>query len=279
MKKLEGFKFKAAICIACAGLLIQARCAYAQITLTHNNSVALVDPTSQLGMYYWAVQNSPTTMQNQLNQQWFWYRVGLAGGEASIDTISAPIISGLTANTVTTTYLDSLGRFNLSITYSLIGGAFSSGTADITEQIAINNTSGDVLNFHFYQYSDFDLGGNTGGDFDLLSRNLFTGRINQVDQLDGANIVEVVQTPNAHHGETDTVPNTLNKLNDLTPTILDDTKTNAFGNVAWAVQWDVNIANGSSYLISKDKHLDVVFTNVPEPASFALLTLGVAGRR
>src|SRR5437016_9296285 len=130
----------------------------AQVTLTDGNSVALLDPTSQAGMYYWAVQNTPNTYQNQLNQQWFWYRVGTSDPERSIDTISAPVISGLTANTVTTAYFDALSRFNLSVRYSLSGGAPASGSADISEQITINNTSGTVLNYHFFQYSDFDMG-------------------------------------------------------------------------------------------------------------------------
>ena len=68
----------------------------AQVTLTDGNSVALLEPTSQAGMYYWAVQNTPNTYQNQLNQQWFWYRVG-SDPERSIDTISAPSITALTA--------------------------------------------------------------------------------------------------------------------------------------------------------------------------------------
>src|SRR5437870_5925910 len=90
----------AAIVLALRALVFQSQ---GQITLSDGNSVALLDPNSQLGMYYWAVQNMPDTYQNQLNKQWFWYRVG-SDAEKSIDTISAPVISGLTANTVTTTY-------------------------------------------------------------------------------------------------------------------------------------------------------------------------------
>src|SRR5438093_617141 len=127
------------------------------ITLTDNNSIAQIDAGSQAGMFYWGVQDSPTTFQNQLHQQWFWYRVGSTGPEKSIDTISAPVITGLTANTVTTTYNGA--GFNVSAKYSLVGGAPSSGTADIAEQITINNTSGAVLPFHLFQYSDFNLAG------------------------------------------------------------------------------------------------------------------------
>src|SRR5207244_12460228 len=147
-------------------------------------------------------------------------------------------------NHVIVSYLNP-GLFTLSIDYNLVGGAPSSGTADITEQIRFDNISGAVLPLHFFQYSDFNMAGDGANDFVLLSRNGFTFRFNQADQVDGANIVEVVATPNANHGEADVVPNTINKLNDPFPTILDDSKTNAFGDVAWALEWDVNIGVGS----------------------------------
>src|SRR5438045_2766996 len=42
--------------------------------ITNDNSFALIDPSSSAGMYNWSVVNTPTSYQNQLNQQWFWYR-------------------------------------------------------------------------------------------------------------------------------------------------------------------------------------------------------------
>src|SRR2546425_3168566 len=106
--------------------------------------------------------------------------------------------------------------------YALLGGSPSSSTADINDQIRINNSSGAPLPYHFFQYSDFNMAGDGANDFVLLSRNGFTFRFNQSDQVDGANIVEVTTTPNANHAEADFVPNTLNKLNDPFPTTLDD---------------------------------------------------------
>jgi hypothetical protein len=209
-----------------------------------------------------------------LNQQWFWYRVGNTSGESSIDHLTLASVNVIDPATVTTTFNDPLGKFSISIKYSLTGGSATSGAADISEQISINNISGAALDFHFFQYSDFNLSGPNPGDFDLISRNPFTGRINQVDQMNAGSISEVVLSPNASHGETDVVPFTLNKLNDALPTILDDSKTSASGNVAWALQWDVNIADGGSFLISKDKTLQVVYT--PEPSTFALFSLGLA---
>jgi hypothetical protein len=278
MKAVNCHPIRPRFSLCFAALALLALCAFESsqaqvVTLVDNNSVAQINVGSQQGMFYWAVLNQPNQFQNQLHQQWFWYRVG-AGPESSIDTIGAPLISGLTSSTVTTTYYDSLNRFNIGVTYSLLGGGPTSGTADITEQIAINNTSGAGLDFHFFQYSDFDIGGTPAGDTVLLSQNPFTGRINQADQFAGSSLVEVVNTPNANHGEAAFVPATLVKLNDAAPTVLNDNLGPVGpGDVSWALQWDTTIGVGGSLLISKDKQLTVEF--VPEPSTFALVSVGL----
>src|SRR5947208_16029987 len=75
------------------------RCDAQIITLVNNNSVAQVNTASQAGMFNWLIDN-----RNVLNQQWFWYRVGSLGPEASIDTISAPSITTPNARTLYTRY-------------------------------------------------------------------------------------------------------------------------------------------------------------------------------
>jgi hypothetical protein len=265
------------VSMLCVGFQCAVLQAPAQvIQLTDGNSFAKIDVGSPAGMFNWSVLTQPNLYQDQLTQQWFWYRVGTAGPERSIDTIGAPALSGVTANTLTTTYYDSLNRFNIAVSYRLQGGAPTSGTADITEQIAINNTSGGILDFHFFQYSDFDLGGNAGGDTVVLSQNAFTSRINQADQFTGNSLVEVVNTPNANHGEVGFFPTTLNKLNDGNPDVLNDVLGPVGpGDVTWALEWDASIGVGGSLLISKDKLLTIEF--VPEPGIMALLGLGLGG--
>src|SRR6266480_2589709 len=103
------------------------------VTLTDNNSIAQIDVGSQSGMFNWRVQG-----QNQLVQQWFWYRVGGSGPEQSIDTISPPVLSTPNARTLTTTYANSI--LTVRVDYLLSGGAMvSSGNAvsDISESITI----------------------------------------------------------------------------------------------------------------------------------------------
>src|SRR3989442_15907678 len=88
------------ICSVAAALAFSSQISQAQIiTLSDNNSHAQIDPTSQAGMSNWFVDG-----QNQLQQQWFWYRIGNLGGESSINTISAPAVTLVGLNTAYITY-------------------------------------------------------------------------------------------------------------------------------------------------------------------------------
>jgi len=69
--------------------LMAALCAFAidaravvGIELTSGNSVVKIDPFNPSGMNSWVVDG-----QNQLYQQWFWYRTASQTREYSIDTI------------------------------------------------------------------------------------------------------------------------------------------------------------------------------------------------
>jgi hypothetical protein len=92
-----------------------------------------------------------------------------------------------------------------------------------------------------------------------------------------AALVETVTTPPANHGEASIFPDTINSLNDLLPTTLNDVATAGPGDATWALQWDFNLAAvgiGSSVQISKDKRLELQV--IPEPSVLGLLSLGLA---
>src|SRR5579872_781038 len=123
-------------------------------TLSDGNSsvtLSLTDPGS--GMDNWTVDG-----QNQLSQQWFYYRIGSAGTASSVGSLTLSSVSQPSLSTLNTTYL-SPGQFSLQVVYSLVGGAAGSGTADLTEQIKIQNLTGVSLAFNFFQYANFQLGG------------------------------------------------------------------------------------------------------------------------
>src|SRR5439155_15272715 len=134
-----------------------------------------------------------------------------------------------------------------------------------------HNATDGVLPFHFFQYSDFDLGGTTGGDTVQLGKDNF-GRFNEALQTKGALFTsETGVTPGADHGEAAFFNTTLVKLNDANPDTLNDNAGPVGpGDVTWALEWDPIIAGGGDYLISKQK-----FLQIPEPFSLVLISLGV----
>jgi len=202
-----------------------------------------------------------------LSKQWFWYRVG-SNPEQPINAIGAPVITPISAYSARLVYT-APGLFDIQVTYTLQGGQGGSGIADLSEQIRINNLSGNPLDFHFFQYSDFNLG---AADSVTLSQNLL-GKFYRAAQSSGPVFLqETVVSPGASHGEAGVAGFTLGRLNDGLPTTLND-NANALGDVTWAFQWDSQIAAGGSLVIGKDKRLVVA---VPEPTTVALAGLGLA---
>jgi hypothetical protein len=133
------------------------------------------------------------------------------------------------------------------------------------------------LIFHFYQYSDFNLGGSPNNDSVTLGTDP-SGDFNSANQTDGVNsLIESVTTanPSANHGETAIVPLTLIKLNNgANPVQLNDNASAGPGNVTWALEWDMTLDPGGSFLLSKDKQLHVL---VPEPSALVLIPAAAAG--
>jgi len=243
----------------------------AAITLTDFNSSAVVDPASQAGMSTWNVDGI-----DHLFQQWFWYRIGNAT-PSSIDTLNT-VAHPVQVTQFGTSILDltyTANTFTLDVKYWLTGGAAGSGKSDIAEIIRITNTSSAALDFHFYQYSDFDLNGSFLGDVAAL---LNANTIRQTKA--GATLQETVVNPAGSKWEIDFFANTLNRLNTVAGLDLSNaTSPLGPGDVTYAFQWDQQILPGGTFLVSKDK---AISSAVPLPPSVLLLgsaLLGLVGLR
>jgi hypothetical protein len=240
-------------------MLFGGRPATAQIQLIDQNSSVTIVTNSSAGQNHWVVDGSDV-----LHQQWFWYRVGNTGGQNSIDTLPA-LFALSDTDPFTDNHLDTLSAlytgagFTIQLRLSLQGGAIGSQTSDMAEQIKITNTSSQPLDFHFFQYVDFNLSASAD--------TAFMSNANTVDQFgNGQSVSETVATPASSHHEIAVTPTILNLLGGASPLTLNDANSAGPDDVSWAFEWDATLAPGGTLLISKDKHLIV-----PEPSAFALI--------
>ncbi len=226
---------------------------------------------SPAGVNAWTVDG-----QNQLNTEWFWYRVGTSGTAASIDAISTPTVSQPAAGALTTTYQNT--QFSLQVVYSLVGGAKGSGTADLGEQVKIQNLTSAPLAFNFFQFSDFALGGinnqsvqlgkNLQGKFNQALVN--SGNVSITENIDGA------FSPGANNGEAALGNSTINNLHNTAGYNLNNNMQSGPGDATWALQWTDNIPAGGTLTISKDLNIaGVVITPVPEPSAWSVMSIGL----
>ena len=242
--------------------------------LTSGNSQATINfgsGSGAFGMNSWTING-----QNQLAQQWFWFGLGNAA-QNPLNTMPSVVVNQPTASFVTATYQDLAAQFRIRIDYTLAGGQTGGNdwTSDITENITIFNDGANPLSIRFYQYSDFNLGNNPGGDSVSISQSgiFFT----KATQTQGASRVsETIDIPLANGAEaglTTDIPNTLAKLNSGSAYNLNNNLTAGVGDATWALQWNFNIAAGQSLDVVKDKRLSV--EPIPEPSLIGLASLGL----
>ncbi|MGA3284987.1 MAG: PEP-CTERM sorting domain-containing protein [Verrucomicrobiota bacterium] len=248
-----------------AGLVVQSE---AQIyTLSARDTSVQINLAG--GISDWTIDGV-----NQLNRQWFYYSVG-SGLVYSIDTIalwSVPSTTPGNSPTLTETYANS--TISVQTKYTLQSSPSGSGMAKLLDTITVKNTSSSTSVYHFFQFSDFDLGG-VSGNQNVQFNSDGAGTAYQVVQtgLTGATLVGTVTAlsggssvpPEEQAGYYGTQFGLVN--GNPAPT-LNNTLTAGPGNVVYAYEWDMTLSPNGVISISEIQY-------VPEPSSVALISSGM----
>lgn len=257
--------------ISLAALALAAGTASAQFTIFDGNSSA--DFNSNQGQVNWLVDGT-----DQVFTQEFWFRRnGVDSRELRVDSTNLNLGGTFVTDTnpFTDNRNDAFGTLfqdgnglEFEVLFTLRGGTNGSGQADLAEQITIRNRGSSAVSLSFFQFVDFDLGGDFSDDMgQILSGNV-------VQQWDNDfTVSETVVTPAPTLFQ---MSNQLDIASLLGDNDIDDLNGSMMfaGDVGWAFQWNITLGANQSFLISKDKSI------TPAPGALALLgMMGLAGTR
>ncbi len=248
---------------SCAGFASAALAGNPVFEIADGNSSATFD--SAQGQVNWLVDGV-----NQLFRQEFYFRRSTDTREYRMDATNLNNLGNFTQDTnpFTDDRDDAFGSLfsdgaglEYETLFTIRGNAAGSGAAALAEQITIRNMSNAAISLSFFQFVDFDLGGDFSDDFgQIVNGNT------AIQSDDDFSMSEVVVTPAPIAFQMGNGVTMRSMLNDNAIDNLDGTDSWQ-GNVAWAFQWDITIGAGQSFIISKDKSI------VPAPGALALMAI------
>ena len=248
------------LCLALCGLLPISAGALSIYTLSNGNSSMNINVASSKGAYDWIVDG-----RDQLNQDWFSFRIGKNGPETSINSIGSPKVHQPTGSTLDAIY--SNRQLSVQVLTSLMGDAPGTETAGFSDQITIQNLTAHTLDFHFFQYASF---ANFGvAQFAQNPRGLVNdARLTGVGGS-SAEQIDTVLTPGANHAVIGSASRFQTAGQFPAPS---GNCVCVSTNGTWILEWDYSIAARGTLIISDETNL----ARVPEPSAWALLLFGMA---
>ncbi|GAB4264271.1 MAG: hypothetical protein Kow0092_15800 [Deferrisomatales bacterium] len=218
--------------------------------LRGDGTLAIVDDASSDGVVSWQLDLGGGALVEHIFQEWFWYRVGPDGRERSIDRLPLESVATPDPGTLILSY--GTDAFGLDLTFELRGAGAGSAVAQLAETVTIRSRTGEPLDLHLFELSDFDISETSGDDTVVLAE----GVARQTDGS-GTALVETVLSPepDAHGLGFFGQPSDLfDQLEDLAPTQLDGTSQGT-GDIHYAFQWDLLVPASGAVTVRKVKHL------------------------
>jgi hypothetical protein len=222
-----------------------------------NNSSISVDTGSQDGLFSWNVDGV-----SHMSREWFWLRTGNGTQEFSLDTLTLNS-SNATGNQISLTY--SGQGFDVTLDYTLLGGANGSGASRIEEEISFLNTGTSALSLSLFSFTDLDLDGTP------LDQQAFGGT-GGIIQVDGIVTASVIPSLAATAFQIAVFDDLVDSLNDAGITNLDNSGSpSGPADLQFAFQHDFVIPVDSLTSFTQIKELSAV----PEPGNMGLFVTGL----
>ena len=245
----------------------------ANVLLQNGNSTVTINPTSTAGVEDWTVNG-----QNQLNQEWFWFRPGGQKGQSSLNSLGTPKVTPMDTtgdgkdDTVEMVY-GSSSSLQITVIYSLVGGQSATKTSDLSDTIEIDNNSSKSMQFSFFQYANFNLGDLTTGQTVTI-----TGPSDTATVHGNGYQAQTVASPTPSEFEANTYPNLLNHISSgSTSYTLSGVASTSAGDGEWGYEWTMTLPMCGSYVITGDQLVTGQTLSVPEPVSGPVALLGLGG--
>lgn len=245
----------------------------ASFTLTDNNSEITVNDRN--GITVWYVDGSPDNVFISN----YYYRIGATGNEFPFfDGLGTPTVTQPTDNQLEFTYTGT--DIEAVVNYQLSGEDLGSNRSFINKSVTLTNLSPQNLDFHLFDYSDFDI------------------KFNQLDQRDqaialdfGTILLNSATKPLSILTQVSPTPSHYEIADFLTlyfKFFIDQDGATTLTNTpllnvpfpippsdnAFAFQWNFNLNAGESRTFNSQFN----YASVPEPSSvFSLIGLGILG--
>lgn len=243
----------------------------APILLQDGNSSVTINPTSPSGVSNWSVNG-----QNQLNTEWFWYRTGSSGGQLGFDTLGTPSVTLIDEksdgeNDFALLAYPAKNGIQVTVEYTLTGGSSGSESSDLLDSVIISNQSSSPVNYHLFEYGNFNLGGLTTGQTVTIADG-----DTATDIGNGHEVQVIANSGIPSEDEASLFPSQFNSVSSASsPATLNDVSSAGPGDAEEGFEWDATLGANKSLVVAIDN--DMSGPSIPEPTSAVVLLSGVSG--